>query len=83
MLAMSALLGAVLSAPTIHQVNQRVTDALDGRNIQLARLPVQQDPARLQHLDVLAMTRDALVEKLVVRVDGIEQLHPAGTQRVH
>src|SRR6185436_21166077 len=44
---------------------------------QLAGLAVDQDLALLQLGDVLAVSRDALVDQLVIRIDRVEQLHAA------
>src|SRR5258706_6527629 len=49
---------------------------------QLAGLAVDEDLALFQLGDVLAVAGDALFHELVVRVDGIEQLHAARAQRV-
>ena len=50
---------------------------------QRALLAVDQDLALLQLGHVFAVARDALVDQLVVGVDGVQQLHAAAAQRIH
>src|SRR5439155_8333355 len=49
---------------------------------ELAGPAVDQDLALLQLGEVLAVPRDALVDELIVGVEGVEELHPARAQRV-
>src|SRR6185503_7508608 len=50
---------------------------------QLARSSVDQDLALLQLGQALAVPRDALVDQLIVGIEGVEELDAARAQRVH